>query len=383
MRTLVAILLFASAALAADEPSCVTHCHGKEAEAYRLDVHRGVLGCIDCHGGDASAHRDKDRSHDPAKGFVGRPARTAIPELCGGCHADPARMAFREVPIDQLAHYRVSKHGRAVLERGDERAAVCSDCHGAHGIRPRSDPNALTSDQNLPEMCASCHADAELMSQYGLPSDTVSIFPSSVRPWTLVCSHCHANTGREYERGAHHRAETMRCDACHEEEGQEFRRYSCTACHGVHGIQTPGDELYVGEGPGSCFHCHREPDAAHTLVESITGGRDRLLEIMRETRDAVEDAKRRGLFLDHEDLYLRESKRALIALGPLSHSLESDRIAGHLEQGVHRQDRTREKIVKKRVVLRDRRLVLFAASFLFLLLAALLFIKLKALRRLS
>jgi predicted CXXCH cytochrome family protein len=300
-----------------------------------------------------------------------------------------------------------------VLERGDERAAVCSDCHGAHGIRSRSDPNALTSDENLPGMCGRCHSDAELMAQYGLPSDTVSIFLSSVHGRTLtegetrgsptctdchgkhgaaaprfgsvvrVCSHCHANTGQDYEQSAHHHSEEMRCDACHEEEGQEFRRYACTACHGVHGIQTPGEELYLGEGPGSCRHCHREAGDATALIEEITGGRQRLLDVMRETRDAVENAKLRGLFLDHEGIYLRESYRALIELGPLSHSLHKDRIVEHFEQGVRRQDRTREKILKQRVVLRDRKLVLFVASFLFLLLAALLLIKLKALRRLS
>jgi len=422
VRSLLIALLLTSAVVAEEEetatpavaePSCVTHCHGKEAEAYRLDIHRDSLACIDCHGGDPTAQRDKLRSHDPAKGFVGTPARRTIPELCGGCHSDPVRMAFRDIATDQLAHYRVSKHGRAVLDRGDDRAAVCSDCHGAHGIRPRSDPNALTAAENLPAMCGSCHSDPELMAAFGLPSDTVSIFLTSIHGRTLeagetrgsptcidchgkhgataprfgsvvqVCSHCHANTGREYERGAHHRSEEMRCDSCHEEEGQEFRRYACTACHGVHGIQAPGEEIYTGEGPGSCFHCHREPDAAHALVETIIGKRDDLLTVMRETRDSVEAAKRRGLFLDHEEIYLRESNRALIALGPLSHSLESDRISAHLEQGMRRQDRTRDKIEKQQVVLRDRRLVLLVAAFLFLLLAALLLIKLRALRRLS
>ena len=36
-----------------------------------MDVHRAALRCVDCHGGDPAAMRDKEKAHDPAKGYRG------------------------------------------------------------------------------------------------------------------------------------------------------------------------------------------------------------------------------------------------------------------------------------------------------------------------
>jgi hypothetical protein len=43
---------------------------------------------------------------------------------------------------------------------GFERVAKCADCHGAHDIRPASDPASTVAPANLVRTCSQCHAGA-------------------------------------------------------------------------------------------------------------------------------------------------------------------------------------------------------------------------------
>ncbi|MFQ5843807.1 MAG: hypothetical protein ACE5JG_02345 [Planctomycetota bacterium] len=396
----------------AAEPSCVTHCHGREATAFRECVHAGELSCLECHGGDPKAHRDKRKAHDPAAGYVGKPVRTAIPELCGKCHSDPLRMHAYGLPTDQLAHYRTSGHGRA-LAAGDAAAAVCTDCHGTHRVLRADDPRAPTARANQPATCGRCHSDSALMDSHELPADSVARFrrsahgvalleedargapscadchgshgatPPAVHEVVQVCGQCHRNTADHFRRSAHDDAERMRCRVCHEETAPEYHRAGCAACHGAHAIAAPGSWLYRGQEVGRCGHCHREDGRADGVVAAVGAGRRRLQEAMAATRREIREAKARGVFLDYEQVYLRESERALVSLQPLTHSLDAAAIAGHLEEGLARQARARESIAKKAKVLRDRRLLLSGLAVVLLLLAALVALKLQAVRRLS
>jgi hypothetical protein len=410
----LAVLLALAGVTGAQESSCVTHCHGKESTESRRSVHAGVLACIDCHGGNPAAQRDKERSHDPEAGFRGALGRASIPELCGSCHSDPLRMHAYALPTDQLAHYRNSSHGKASLEKGDAASAVCTDCHGTHGIFPGTDPRAPTARANQPATCGRCHGDAALMKGYGLPADTIERFrgsvhgrallqgqsrgapscadchgshgaaPPGMRDIVQVCGHCHEKTREDYRKSAHFSSGEMGCAACHEEESTDYDRSGCTACHGAHEIPAPGVWLYEGSDVGRCGHCHREEGArSREVTEAILHGRARLEKAMQQTLRDLRGAKEVGLFLEHENVYLLESRRALVSVQPLSHSLDAAAIARHLDDGLKRQDRTREMILKKRRILRDRRLMLTGLAALLLLLAGLLAVKLRSIRRLS
>jgi hypothetical protein len=417
MRTTLALLACLGAALAGDPPavSCVTHCHGAERVEHEASIHAEALACVDCHGGDPTAQRDKEKSHDAAKGFVGRPARAHVPELCGTCHSDPLRMHAYGLPTDPLAQYRTSNHGKALFGKGDTQVAVCTDCHGVHGILPAEDPRAPTARANQPATCGRCHADAQRMAPYGLPSDGVARFvgsvhgrallversrgapacadchgshgaaPPGVRDVVQVCGQCHAHTAEQYRKGPHFRAEEMGCVACHEEKKgvPAFAGQQCTACHSTHGIAAVGREMFVGDSVGHCGHCHRQAggarDAAHALLDSTR----RLEETMDRTRARLREAKGKGLVLEHEEIDLRESERALVLVEPLSHSLDLAMIGKHVEDGLKRQDRTLENIGKQERKLRDRRILLSGLTGLLLLLATLCALKLQAVRRLS
>jgi len=410
-----ALLAGAVQAQAPAEPSCVANCHGKEATAFRAGVHKKVFSCTKCHGGNPKALRDKARSHDPEAGFLGKPARAKIPELCGGCHSDPLGMHAYGIETDQLAQYRISSHGRAVLEKGNLDAAVCSDCHGAHGILPAHDPRAPTARVNQPETCGRCHSDKALMERAGLPFDSVDRFragihgdallvqrsrgapsctdchgshgalPPGVGDAVQICGQCHLNTAEHYAKSAHAKSGEMRCAACHEDKKDDpaFRRSDCTVCHGSHAIRVPGDAMYDGDQVGHCGHCHRQEGEADKLEALILGGRRKLENAVRETKRELAAAKRKGFFVEYEALYEQESARTLVSLQPMIHSLDAGVISKHLEDGLKRQDRTREIIAKKTEALRDRRILLSGLALVLLLLLGLLAVKLKAVRRLS
>ena len=430
MRSLAWLLVLALAAFAEDpEPSC-NHCHGQQRMEHAAGVHAGTLACVDCHGGNPAARRElalpgddprtpgdllrafKEKSHDPAAGYRGKIPRKEVPQLCARCHSDPLRMNPFALPTDQLAHYRASSHGRALFEKNDTNVAVCIDCHGAHEILAAHDPRAATAPANLPDTCGACHTDAERMQPYGLSTDGVARFlksvhgralregrrgapscadchgshgaaPPGVREVVQVCGQCHVNTQEHYRKSPHFGSKEMQCRACHEEEGARYRGAGCTACHGTHETRTPGDWMYQGDEVGRCGHCHREPDGSQELAVAIRDGRQRLQSAMDETRRAIREAKARGLFLDDEEVYLRESARALVAAQPLAHSMDRDRIERHMRDGLKRHDRTREVIAKKGNIVRDRRILVAGLAALLLLLTVLLAAKLRAVRRLS
>jgi len=421
VRALVVLLALgaalAPAARAQDTPptesSCVTHCHGEQATEFKDCIHESELRCVDCHGGNPAATRDKEKSHDPEMGYRGKVPREQIPALCGSCHSDPLKMHAYGLPTDQLEHYRTSNHGKALFEKGDTSAAVCTDCHGTHRILPAHDPRSPTSPAAQPRTCGLCHSDAKRMEPHGLPSDIVAQFTGSVHGRALivdglrgapacadchgahgatppgvqdivqVCGRCHTNTAEHFRKSPHFGSEEMQCSACHDEDTPEYRRSGCTACHGVHAIDEPTVQMFQGDEVGHCGHCHREPDGAEAVAKAIVDGTKELEGAVKESLREIQEAKQRGVFLDNEKIYLRESERTLVSVWPLSHSLDAAAIREHLAGGLKRQDRARELIAKRTIALRDRKLVLTAVAALLLLLIGLLRMKLKAIRELS
>jgi hypothetical protein len=410
---------FAARALAGDgdeAPSCTTHCHGKEATEFARSVHAPTLTCVLCHGGNPAAHRDKEKSHDAAMGYVGKPDRRKAVDQCGECHGDTAKMLPFGIATDQLARYRTSNHGRALFEKGDLAAAICTDCHGAHGILRARDAAAPTSKRNQPATCGRCHSDPSIMEPRGLSADSVRRYSASVHGRALlvldsrgapscadchsshgayppgasnvvaVCAQCHEDTAEHYRRGPHHPAEKVACRGCHdgpEAAGHAYAGAGCTACHSPHETALPSDAMYEGAAVGTCGHCHRKADGWEAAKEAILGGRNRLREATEETLRELQEAKSHGVFLDSEQAYLLESRRALVAVRPLVHAMDANRIAAHLDEGLRRHERTREIIRKRTTALRDRRIFMAGLSAVLLLVAGLLWMKLGEVRRLS
>ena len=151
------------------------------ADLIKDDIHtkRG-LSCADCHGGDKSS-LDISVAKDPAKGFVGKPKRNDMPDFCAKCHSDTTfmRRYNPNIPMDQLAKYNTSQHGK-LNAQGDQKVAVCTSCHDHHGIRTKTDPISPTYITNVPATCAWCHSDKEYMKDYKIPTTQMEEYAKRV-----------------------------------------------------------------------------------------------------------------------------------------------------------------------------------------------------------
>jgi predicted CXXCH cytochrome family protein len=95
----------------------------------------GLPGCTGCHGSHGMVRPN-------AAGFAGEEV-----ERCARCHEERTRSFFK------------SYHGKAT-SLGSLIAASCARCHGAHGIRPSSEPASLVHADNLVATCGACHQHA-------------------------------------------------------------------------------------------------------------------------------------------------------------------------------------------------------------------------------
>ena len=133
--------------------------------------------CVSCHG----VHGIRPAKDPQSKVYAQR-----VPETCGACHSDSKIMAGftradgSPLPTTQLAEYRDSVHGRALLVRGDLGAPACNTCHGNHAASP---PGVAQVSRS----CSLCHsANASLFdgSKHKLAFDQHN--------WP-ECGQCHNN----------------------------------------------------------------------------------------------------------------------------------------------------------------------------------------------
>jgi predicted CXXCH cytochrome family protein len=109
------------------------------------------------------------------------------------------------LPTTQLAEYKTSVHGRALLGRGDLGAPACNTCHGNHAASP-----------------------------------------PGVAGVSRSCSLCHSANASLFDGSKHKQA---------------FDRHNwaeCSKCHGNHAIEKTHDKM-LAAGPGAlCTDCHRQ-----------------------------------------------------------------------------------------------------------------------------
>lgn len=344
--TTLAVGAVAVAAAEGDRDSSCVACHvspsGPADERARAiavrfdrDVHReSGLSCHDCHGGDPAAGRSGTTPAEmhpspPDRPFIGRPEPGAIPALCASCHSNSDYME-RHRPgsrVNQEVLYRASRHGQA-LGRGDPMTATCVDCHGAHGIRPASDPDSSVHPTRLATTCGTCHSSQERMAgrklANGRPmpvdqharwqasvhaagldhgdhasptcndchSDHADL-PAGVASLSQVCGSCHLREaelvaasplgeGFDRHRAFMEEAGEDGCLACHESTEPAARLPShalsdpCLACHGSHSVAAPTLAMLAPPPEMACGSCHE--------ISSGSGSREGLAAEERRMR---------------------------------------------------------------------------------------------------
>lgn len=348
------------------ESSCIW-CHAQldgaaaePAKRIQEDVHslRG-LSCNDCHGGNRAAGLDGDvgAAHDERRGFTGKPTRTETPAFCARCHADAAFMKrFNpQARVDQLAEYRTSVHGKRNAA-GDEHVAVCTDCHGVHGIRAVKDPRSLVYPTRLADTCGRCHNDERLLKLYGIPTGQYAAYRSSVHARALyekgdlaapTCKSCHGSHGAA-PPGVESVANV--CGSCHVREGSLFRETEnkrhidltacirCVVCHENHAVRASTDDM-LGIGPRStCTRCHDPASKAYGAIAAMSSALEGLKSRLAGATDILREAERAGMAVGPEQVQLRSAHDQLVELRVLAHAFDEEKFLAAARVGVRSAD---------------------------------------------
>ncbi|WP_248344079.1 cytochrome c3 family protein [Anaeromyxobacter paludicola] len=159
-----------------------------DTAVFAKSVHGEMLRCADC-------HSDKNGYPHNSKPFKNRRDVTvAYYEQCKACH---------------FANYTKTLDGVhfAVLAKGNQKAALCVDCHGSHDITRPTEPRARIS---------------------------------------ATCAGCHQKESDVYVKSVHGKALA--------EQNQDVP--VCTDCHRAHDIADPRDGKLSMRTPEVCGRCH-------------------------------------------------------------------------------------------------------------------------------
>ncbi len=270
-------------------------CHADAQQAYAHSLHAKAkqgaapaANCQDCHGGAhevlAAADAKSPVNHDN------------IPTTCGRCHGQKFLMESNGESGQTFVSYQQSVHGLAI-ENGSKKAAVCTDCHGAHEILPANDAKSPIYKFNVPATCGKCHGtiqqtfDESIHGQaiargnglapvctdcHGIHSIKAHIDPnSSVSEQNIArttCARCHEGVRLSQEFGVAGNRVTSYLDSYHglAAEGGSVVVANCASCHGVHNIlpsSDPRSTINKANLDATCGQCHKGVTQKFTLTK--------------------------------------------------------------------------------------------------------------------
>jgi hypothetical protein len=226
------------------------HCHSRITDyphpPLTVETHRDLSlslyrsSCIDCH----PAEYDTTLDSVHQKALAGGHLEAAICTDCHGTHniQPPDEPLSRSSQMCELCHseifelYKGSIHGSALLAEGNPDVPSCVDCHEVHSVQgPTTDPFRLFS----PQICAKCHADAELMEKYGISTDVFDTYVSDFHGTTVLLFQTTA-------------------------PDQETNKPVCIDCHGVHDmkqVDDPESQVIKENLLVTCQKCHPDAEA--------------------------------------------------------------------------------------------------------------------------
>ncbi len=143
-------------------------CHQYEYKQHLDSIHgqqlvkgnADVATCVDCHSANGSPHNIIRTLEYNAPTY-----KKNIAETCANCHNNEKLMGNYGIVEKVYESYMRSYHGKSLTLSSDEitqlGAATCTNCHGAHNIKPVNDPNSYVGGMdNLVNTCRQCHPQA-------------------------------------------------------------------------------------------------------------------------------------------------------------------------------------------------------------------------------
>ncbi len=255
-------------------------CHDKESTAWLNSDHAKAMvkgtsltaACTDCHG-DHHAIMPIDDPTSPVN-------RKNIPTTCSGCHQKYSQAEFAKGKT-----YLDSVHGLSFQQATDTKAAVCSDCHGAHDINKPVNRSSKLYWANIPNTCGQCHKKEYAQYSKGIHGQALAAGSRD----TPVCTDCHGEHDIDAVKRASSKVSSANipqtCGQCHSAErinvkyslpsnvfGSYMQSYhglaiqqgtmtaaNCASCHGAHEIlpsSDPNSMINPKNLEKTCGQCH-------------------------------------------------------------------------------------------------------------------------------
>ena len=248
-------------------------CHSELAQQFQKSRHGQLLAakdvnaptCKECHG----THGTLGRLNPASATFA-----TNVPRLCARCHREGEKAAVRYTGRQHeiIQHYTESIHGKGLLKSGLTVTATCTNCHTAHGVLPRSDPDSTVNPKNVPATCGRCHHG--IQEQFVQSIHSVNVTKTGQE--LPVCSDCHsAHSIRRADEDGFKLDIMNKCGRCHAEIAKTYfdtyhgkvsrlgytKTAKCYDCHGAHDIQKvadPRSHLSRANVVATCRKCHSD-----------------------------------------------------------------------------------------------------------------------------
>ena len=238
-------------------------CHADSASGVVGGVHAKASDqpCKGCHGDSHAILAAKD----PKSPIY----PLNLPRTCGGCHGD-GKFAKKHGISEVYSLYMDSIHGFALTQDGLLVAASCSSCHGSHKILSSKDPKSRTARANVPSTCGTCHGGPKEAYLSGIHGKSME----KGNEGAPVCTDCHTTHQIANVRTASWQTQTTAtCGGCHSDQFKTYRdtfhaqvsalgyveTAHCWDCHGFHDIQPAGNAKSMvarANREATCGKCH-------------------------------------------------------------------------------------------------------------------------------
>ena len=235
----------------------------------------------------ASTHKSITcvKCHSDVTANLPRPCVTAGKVDCSNCHSQESDVYF------------ASGHGEAYFNKKPN-APYCTDCHGSHLIKPKSDESSPIYRSSIPKLCGDCHRKGgKAVEGTNLKEvDAFHDYSNSVHGRSLaekgllsaaVCTDCHTSHSELKEADPRSSVNPKNiaatCGNCHkgiynqyiasdhayreQNKGQQYP--TCGTCHTAHSISDVHKDKFMSEITVQCGKCHEK--LAETYLETYHG----------------------------------------------------------------------------------------------------------------
>jgi predicted CXXCH cytochrome family protein len=253
-------------------------CHEDVSEVYQASIHgqllemgdREVPDCSGCHG-----------DHDI---FPSRDRRSSVNKFnlmytCARCHQNEELQKQREFGRpDAIPLFYESVHAKGLLKDGLIVAPSCNDCHGSHEIQVASSPASPIYKSKVYKTCGKCHTKVEEVYRESIHGQLVEQGDKR----GPVCTDCHeSHRIISPETLRFKQYSDQRCGGCHEEMLERYHETfhgkamvlgatdvaACFDCHGHHDIvrtSDPRSQIHPDNKIATCSKCHENANPNFT-----------------------------------------------------------------------------------------------------------------------